>query len=84
VISDRSRYYFGSCYLGDIVRGIIILVFTGHVTKFVTVSASIILLLFVMRHCLRDRRRGPLDIILVMWSLTTNHIDNELLIKWMA
>ena len=35
------------CYLGDIVRGIIILLFTGHVTKCVTVSAGIILLLFV-------------------------------------
>ena len=46
-----------SCYLGDVVRKIILLLFTGHATKRGTVLASIILLLFfwhISAHVARD------------------------------
>ena len=58
MISDRSRYFVERCYLGDIVREIIILLFTGHVTKCVMVSAGIILLyvMFLDRMSLETNR----------------------------
>ena len=83
LVTDRDIIY-RSCYLSDIVRKIILLLFGDTSPIRDEVAREYYYIIIVTHHRPHSKWRDPLYTMLNLWSLTTNHVVNRQSIKRMA